>query len=452
MTQPRKTIDIAVVGTGPAGLAAALAVAKTGLHVALVGPGFTPKGRHQDRRTAALFAGSVEFLRNLDLWPQCEAASAPISAIRMIDGRQALLRAPEVVFQARDAGRPEFGFNVPNQVLTTALWRKVAETKSITVCETSDVTALEIAAPDAKPAEAVLHLGDAASDGKISACLVVAADGRHSLCREAAGIKHQSWSYPQTAIACAFEHDRPHGGISTEFHLEHGPVTVVPMPGNASSLVWVTNPATADTLMSAHEPAFLERLEHILGGLLGPLSNLSQRAAFPLSALAPETCAANGVVLVGEAAHVIPPIGAQGLNLGLRDGAVLADCIARSLSQDRPAADLQTLQSYNDARLFDIRSRTNVVDLLNRSLLTDLVPAHLLRGAGLHMLKAFAPLRRWVVKEGLEPSSVSPSLMRPDGCQKLQNLMRRAAEPSDEKGRNSSGSGAVTHNYQPARP
>ena len=400
--------DIAVVGTGPVGLTAALVLAETGLRVALVGPGSQPTERHEDRRTAALFAGSIELLRNLNVWDACAEESAPLNALRILDGRKALLRAPEVIFHAKDVNRTEFGFNVPNRTLTNALWPAVKTTdRNLTLIETDAVTSVDLS-----NRAGVLHLADGST---VEAELLVGADGRRSICRTGAGITTQSWTYPQTAVTCTFDHDRKHHGVSTEFHHTAGPLTVVPLPGNASSLVWVTSPQHAKSLLALEDTAFTKLLETELNGLLGDIGSISKRAAFPLSTLTAEQFAANGVALVGEAAHVIPPIGAQGLNLGLRDCAVLADCIAQAIQQERPITAKKTLASYDRARRFDIHSRTNAVDVFNRSLLSAFLPAHLARGAGLHILKNIAPLRRWVVQEGLTPTGVAPNLMRVGG-------------------------------------
>ncbi len=416
LTAPSRHFDITVVGTGPAGLTAALTLAETGQQVALVGPDEQPDGRHEDRRTAALFAGSIELLRNLEIWPTCRAACAPLKGIRMLDGRDALLRAPEVVFHARDAGMSEFGFNVPNHALTKSLWQRVRATSdNITLIATKAVTSI-----DRMETHSDINLAEGQA---VRTTLLVGADGRKSICRNSAGISDKTWSYPQTAIACTFTHSRAHHDISTEFHYQHGPLTVVPMPDNASSLVWVTSTDNAASLLKLDDDTFVRALEQPLNGLLGDIGDIAKRAAFPLSAMTADQFGANGVALIGEAAHVIPPIGAQGLNLGLRDCAVLADCVADAIRSGSSIAAQETMIAYDRARNFDIRSRTNAVDIFNRSLLTSFLPAHLARGLGLHALKTFAPLRRWMVREGLTPTGVSPVLMQINGREKFKTAL-----------------------------
>ena len=399
--------EVAVVGGGPAGLAAALALGRLGLDVALVAPLHRAPGQPEDERTAALLPGSVELMRNLGAWRQAGSEGEAISAIRIIDDTGALLRAPEVLFSAAEVGLEAFGFNVPNRALVAALEEAVRAPASAVAVHEAGVEALEIGTGSVR-----LHLR---GGGRLEAGLVVGADGRNSVSRRSAGIAARSWSYPQSALVCSFTHGRAHGGVSTEFHRSGGPVTTVPLPGRASSLVWVDRPEAAERLARLEQASFRMRLEEQLNGLLGPAGTIGARAVFPLSGLAAERLGARRVALVGEAGHVLPPIGAQGLNLGLRDVAALADCLADALRLGRDPGGPETLEAYTEARRIDVASRVMTVDLLNRSLISDLLPVHLARGLGLHALKAIGPLRRLVVREGLQPSLSAPALMQPGG-------------------------------------
>jgi 2-octaprenyl-6-methoxyphenol hydroxylase len=391
--------DASVVGAGPAGLAAALGLARLGMRVLIVS---TPRA-HADNRTSALFTGSVQLLRNLGAWDDCRGAAEALTAVRIVDDMGALLRAPEVLFTAAEVGLQAFGYNVPNAILVEALRRQVNAAGTITLIETAPVTELVIAAD-----KVGVRLADETS---LDAGLVVGADGRNSLCRNAAGIEARAWSYDQSALTCTFSHQRPHNGVSTEFHRPAGPLTVVPAPGRASSLVWVERPAVARRLADLDDAAFRSALEARLQGLLGPIGEIGARGVFPLSGLTADVAGANRVALVGEAAHVIPPIGAQGLNLGFRDAAILADCVGDALQTGGDVGGPETLAAYARARRTDVAARAWSIDLLNRSLISGLLPVQLMRGLGLHALKAIKPLRRLAIREGLAPSFVTPRLM-----------------------------------------
>lgn len=411
----------AVVGGGPAGLAAALALAEAGLDVALAGPPHRPAGPSRDQRTAALFAGSITLLKNLGVWDGVASYSEPIKGIRLIDDREAFLRAPEVVFTAEEAGLDVFGFNVPNEELVAALRKRALSPGSgVDVIETAGVEKLELGAGTAR-----LHLKEGTS---FEAPLVAGADGRGSLCRAAAGITTKSWSYPQAALACWFTHTRGHNQISTEFHRAAGPFTVVPLPGLASSLVWVEEPQEAQRLAALDDEALRQTLERRLQGLLGSLTEIGPRTVFPLSGLTADVFARNRVALIGEAGHVIPPIGAQGLNLGFRDGAALADSVADAMGAGRDIGGAETMSTYSSLRAPDVTQRIWTVDLLNRSLISPLLPVHLLRGLGLFALKAVGPLRRALIHEGLQPSYSVPSLMQTGGPARLAARAGRKVE------------------------
>ncbi len=395
--------DVGIVGGGPAGFAAALSVAQQGLSVALLAPPPTRK----DNRTAALFTGSVRLLENLGVWPACRAAGEPLRAIRIVDDTGSLLRAPEVLFSASEVGLETFGYNVPNLSLVEALRAQAATTAALTLAETVGVKALDISAN---------QVGLELAEGRqVTLRLAIGADGRNSLSRQAAGIGARTWAYDQSALTCTFTHQRAHDGVSTEFHRTGGPLTVVPAPGHSSNLVWVERPAVARRLAALDDAAFGETLEARLQGLLGPIETVSARALFPLSGLKADVAGQNRVALVGEAAHVIPPIGAQGLNLGLRDAAILADCIGDALKEGRDCGGPEMLTAYTRARSLDIATRAWSIDVLNRSLISGFLPVQIMRGLGLHALKAIGPLRRLAIREGLAPSFVTPRLMRSAG-------------------------------------
>lgn len=413
----------AVVGGGPAGLAAALALGRAGADVLLAAPPYRVAGKFHDMRTAALFAGSIELLKNVGAWDLIAPQSAPIEAIRIIDDTGALLRAPEVVFTASEVGRDTFGWNVPNAALVSGLLAAASNPDSrVAVHETAGIARVDISR---ETAILTSQEGDT-----FAAQIVAGADGRNSICRAAAGITTRTWRYEQAAVVASFRHTRPHHSISTEFHRPSGPLTTVPLPGLASSLVWVERPDEAQRLAALDDDAFRSALDERLQGLLGTIGEIIPRATFPLSGLTANAFGANRVALVGEAGHVIPPIGAQGLNLGLRDAATLAGCVATALAEGRDPGGAQTLDAYSAQRRPDVTSRIATVDVLNRSLISGLLPVHLARGLGIVALHALPPLRRFAIREGLQPSGELPDLLKPDGTRLIQQRSQPGARTS----------------------
>jgi 2-octaprenyl-6-methoxyphenol hydroxylase len=394
-----QTVDVAVVGAGPAGLVAGLALAASGLTTAVVGPASDPR----DGRSAALFQGSVDLLKRLGAWPLISAVAEPLDAIRLVDATGALFRAPEVTFRASEIGQDAFGYNVPNAALTAALEQLASGRLQRMV--TPAVTSI-----DTGPDGVTLITQDGTV---LSAKLIAAADGRNSPSRAAAAIATRSWRYDQAALVCTFAHARPHKNVSTEFHRRAGPLTVVPGPGQTSNLVWVDTVAEAERLFALSDADFSTELTRHISGLLGTLTQLSPRRMFPLSGQTAEPLAQNRIALIGEAGHVIPPIGAQGLNLGFRDAAMLAEIATEARDSGVDIGSAATMQRYDAARRPDVTSRVWTVDVLNRSLLSSYAPVHMLRGMGLFALSTLPPLRQRIMREGMAPAQSTPKLMQP---------------------------------------
>jgi 2-octaprenyl-6-methoxyphenol hydroxylase len=375
---------IAVVGAGPVGLAAALSLSDAGHAVTLVAPSRPPA----DERTSALLAGSVALLDQIGVWQEIAADAAPLRTMRIIDGTKRLIRAPEVAFDASEIGLGAFGYNIANAVLVAALETAVA-TRSIKRREAF----VEAVAPGDEAVGLALSTGET-----LSAKLVVAADGRRSKVRDGVGIEIQSWRYDQAALVCNLSHAVPHGETSTEFHTEAGPFTLVPLPGKRSSLVWMDRPAETERRLQLGEQDLAAEVEARAGSILGLMAIDGKRQMFPLSGMNARRFASGRVMLAGEAAHLFPPIGAQGLNLGYRDVTAMAEILAGR--QDDPgAADLLT--AYDRARRGDVFTRTAAVDALNRTLLSEFLPVQALRGASLFLLERVPPLRRLAMRQGV---------------------------------------------------
>jgi 2-octaprenyl-6-methoxyphenol hydroxylase len=384
---PDRRNQVAVVGGGPAGLLAALLVARAGAAVTLIAP--PPR---EDARTTALLEGSVEILRKAGIWSAISDGAAPLQKLRIVDGSRRLFRAPEVTFAAAEIGVEAFGWNVANAALTAALGQALAREPAVRIVAEE--------ARSYEPREDGVSV-IAASGERIDAALAIAADGRNSLLRDAAGIGFRSHKPAQTALAFSTAHERPHDGVSTEIQSEEGPFTLVPLPGRHSSVVWVAKPDEAERLLALPREALGAAATEKSGRLLGAMTIDSRVGSFPITVGVATRFAANRTLLVGEAGHALPPIGAQGLNLGVRDAARAALVIAEALAAGRDLGDQTTMRAYARARAADVLTRTAATDLLNRSLLTSFAPAHIARGLGLGLLAHVGPLRRLVMREGL---------------------------------------------------
>lgn len=384
------TSDIVVVGGGPTGLTAALVSARQGFSVILLAPSGSQV--ESDARTTALMVPAIDLLKDLKIWDEIAQNAGPLRTLRIIDDTKRLLRAPLVDFHADEIGEDAFGYNIPNQILNAALESAV---------KASSIKRLDAMASSVSfgKTAALVTLSDGV---EIETNLVVGADGGQSNVRQAAGIDVRRWEYDQTACVLAFDHARSHEGVSSEFHTPEGPFTQVPLPGNRSSLVWVMKPEKAELLVELDEDELCIRIEQQMQAMLGKISNVTRPQIWPLSSAIAHKFAANRVVLIGQAAHVFPPIGAQGLNLGFRDIADLGTALSRS--SDDAGSDSVT-STYNRNRLADVYLRTGAVDALNRSLLSGFLPLQAGRALGMSVLKHVGPLRALLMREGVKPGS-----------------------------------------------
>jgi 2-octaprenyl-6-methoxyphenol hydroxylase len=396
--------DIIVAGAGSAGLSAAIALAQAGFDVICAGK--IPA--HAPGRTVALFDGSLRFYKALGLWSRFAAETAPLEKIRLVDDTGSLFRLPPVEFSAREIGLDAFGENIENDVLVAGLAEIARATPRLTLIE----SLIAGVAPEADAIAVTLDDGR-----RVAGRLVVAADGRKSIARDAAGIDVEAWPYPQTALTVLLEHDQPHRDVSTEFHTRSGPCTLVPMVGrpgapHRSSLVWLMSPREAERRMALSDAALAAEIEKQIHFIHGPTRVSGPRGAFPMGGLKAKAFAARRIALIAETAHVFPPIGAQGLNLSLRDIATLVETVEDARDEGRDIGGGETLGAYDKGRRADVTTRVRGVDALNRSLLADVVPVDFLRGAGLIALANLGPLRRALMREGVMPRGRPPRLMR----------------------------------------
>ncbi|PZM11309.1 UbiH/UbiF family hydroxylase [Rhizobium tubonense] len=393
-----KHVDVTVVGGGLAGMIAAIAIARGGRQVTLA----APSSSKPDGRTTALMDQSIRFLERLAIWDKILPNAAALSTMQIVDGTKRLLRAPTVAFRAAEIGLEAFGYNMPNTALIGALDDAVRSEGNIARI---DAAATSV---DIRDRGVTVTLDNSET---IESSFIVGSDGRHSMVRESAGIGLKTWSYPQSAMVLNFAHSSPHQNVSTEFHTESGPFTQVPLPGNRSSLVWVQRPEEAAVNATKSMEELGRLVEDRMQSLLGKVTVEPGVQVWPLSGMTAQRFGKGRAALIGEAAHVFPPIGAQGLNLSLRDVMVLTEILS-----DHPQEPIRASvgDSFDRKRRVDIISRTASVDMLNRSLLSDFLPVQVLRAAGLHVLSALPPLRNIVMREGIEPGrgfKIMPSML-----------------------------------------
>lgn len=377
--------DILVIGGGLAGLAAAVSLARADVSVIHVAP-----PAPADRRTSALMMPSVDFLRETGLVDDPAAIGEALTAIRIIDATRRLIRAPETLFDAEEIDLRAFGWNFANAKLLeqfrAAIPAGALETRNLAV------TAYRREGP-----LGVVILADGTS---LRAPLVVGADGKKSLIRTAAGISAREHSFEEAALVCDLELGRSIGGTSIEFHYPHGPFTLVPAGGRRANLVWIDQEPVLRRIQAGGADTLHAALQERSQRLFGSIELASPSFVFPLSTLSVDTAGRDGVALVGESAHAFPPIGAQGLNLGLRD---VADLLAAVEASDRSQADwgMAASADYAKRRAGDLARTGGMVDTLFRSLLAAMIPSQALRAGGLWALKLLPPLRRQAFDLGM---------------------------------------------------
>jgi len=399
--------EVAIVGSGLVGLALVKGLIDQGRSAVLI----APKTEEPDGRTSALLINSIAFLDQLGLWEEARAFAYPLKTMRIIDGTNRLVRASQTDFKSVEIEQEAFGYNIENKKLAELIQSNIANAKTLTKIEARLKTL------------AIQENGDTSletENGKnVTANLVIACDGRNSIARQALEIGERSWDYPQIALVGNFSHTLPHNDTSTEFHTETGPYTLVPLGQNRSSLVCVVDARSAEFLQSLEGEALNLELERRMQSILGKIKLEASLKQFPLSGMIARQFAKQNVLLAGEAAHVFPPIGAQGLNLGFRDASTALDLVSK-IDWNAPAVSLRSVgESYHAKRSADIMARTASVDLLNRSLLSDFLPIQTGRSLGLYALNTLSPLRRLLMHEGVAPGS---SMKNPFG--RLSQKMR----------------------------
>jgi 2-octaprenyl-6-methoxyphenol hydroxylase len=403
MAAPEKLdAEVLIVGGGMVGLTLGCTLAGAGIDVVVVDREDPARltGAAFDGRASAIAWGSRQALAGAGLWDGMAAHAEPILEIRVSDGDSPLF----LHYDHRDLGTEPLGYMVENRHIREALFAAAARHGSLRlVAPASPATIVR----SATGVEGLLEDGT-----EIRARLAIAAEGRASPLREQAGIGVTAWRYGQTGIVCTVAHERPHRGIAHERFLPAGPFAILPLTGDRSSLVWTERAALAPGLVALDDDAFLAELSRRFGGFLGALEVAGPRWTYPLALLHAERYVDRRLALVGDAAHAIHPIAGQGLNLGLRDVAALAEAIvdARRLGLDIGGADV--LARYQRWRRFDSVLLIAATDGLNRLFSNDLAPIRLARDLGLAAVNRIAPLKRFFMRHAMGTVGTLPRLVR----------------------------------------
>ncbi len=392
----RINCEILIAGGGVAGLSAACTFAAAGFETLCVDPvppitDAAQKGA--DLRSTAFLLPSVELLTESGLWERLAPHAAPLSIMRILDaGGEAGVVREEADFLAADLGLPAFGYNLPNTLLREKMLGFLAKLPNFQLLAPESVGKLT---PRSTGALVQLASGD-----QVAAKLVIAADGRNSPLREQFGIAVKTWRYGQKALVFNTRHTTPHQNISTEIHRTGGPFTLVPTENPfTSAVVWMERGPRAAALFAMEDAAFNAALTQRACGTLGAIEVSGKRALWPIIAQRAERLNGPRTALLAEAAHVIPPIGAQGLNMSLADLKHLKTLVIEERDADIGAPEL--LQKYHRARWHDMATRIKGVDLLNRASMAGSPMLKELRRTGLKTLHSIKPLRDELMKRGL---------------------------------------------------
>jgi 2-octaprenyl-6-methoxyphenol hydroxylase len=395
--------ELLIAGGGLNGLLLSIACAGAGLDVALVDREDPAVMLDQgfDGRSSAIAYGSQQVLSALGLWPLVADNAEPIREIRVADDNSSLFLHYD--HRELDAGTP-LGWIIENRVLRRALIECARSLPTLSFLAPLQVDGVDTSA---FAAEAAL------SDGRrLSGRLVAAADGAGSPLRRAAGIRVVEWRYPQTAIVTTVRHERPHSGIAVEHFLPAGPFAILPMTGNRSSIVWTERAELAGGLIALPDTAFAAELVARFGDFLGMVEPVGPRWTYPLQLMLAERYVDRRLALVGEAAHVIHPIAGQGLNLGIRDVAALAEIIIDSRRLGLDIGDDPLLRRYQQWRRLDALLLAAVTDGLNRLFSNSIAPLRLVRDLGLAAVDRLPPVKRFLMRDAMGITGDLPRLVR----------------------------------------
>jgi 2-octaprenyl-6-methoxyphenol hydroxylase len=398
--------DIAIVGGGLNGPILALALAQAGISTTVI-DALTTKVRKNpsfDGRSYAVALTSQRLLNNIGLWGDIKDNAQPMLEIKVSDGRAG--EGPSPFFMHFDHAEIEdgpMGYMVQDRYLRRTLLDAITSNPNIT--HLSDQT---VVSQDAANGGITVTL---ASGKAITARALIGCDGRGSGTAQRAGIKRIGWGYGQTALVCAIEHEKPHGGIAHQFFMPAGPLAILPLTGNRSSIVWSETEANATAFNALSDEEYLTMLRPRFGDFLGEISLAGARYSYPLALSMTDRLVADRVALVGDAAHGLHPIAGQGLNAGMRDIAALFQIISEAQKRGEDYGNLAVLKRYEEWRRFDNTALALTTDTFNKLFSNDNPLLRLGRDLGMGLINAVPSLRRVIIREAAGLSGDLPDLM-----------------------------------------
>lgn len=399
--------DIIIVGGGLNGPALALAAAQAGFRVAIIDrlPVDRRKKADFDGRSYALALASQRLLRSIGIWDRIADNAQPMLEIKVTDGRAGEGPSPWMMhFDHAEIEEGPMGYMVEDRHLRRAFLDAMAADDRITHLAGETVIAQAVTS-----AQATVTL---ASGQTVTGALVVGSDGRQSGTATRAGITRTGWDYGQTAVVCAVEHEKPHGGVAHQFFMPAGPLAILPLTGNRCSIVWSEKAARAAELAAMRDDDFLAALRPAFGSFLGQISLAGARFTYPLGLTLANSLIADRIALIGDAAHGVHPIAGQGLNAGLRDVAALIDVLTEARARGEDIGMPPVLQRYQQWRRFDTATLAIATDAFNRLFSNDNPLLRAARDIGMGLVNAAPGLRRGFIREAAGLTGDLPRLMR----------------------------------------
>jgi 2-octaprenyl-6-methoxyphenol hydroxylase len=399
--------DIVITGGGLAGTSLALALAQGGHSVTLIDAikGSVRKNAAFDGRSYAIALASQRFLNAIGLWDKLADNAQPMLEIKVTDGRAGEGPSPFFLhFDHAEIEEGPMGYMVEDRHLRRALIEAVAATDRIThidgdlvVSQTVDRGRVTV---------------DLSSGTSVTGQLLVGADGRRSGTAKRAGIKRTEWGYDQTALVCAIAHEKPHNGIAHQFFMPPGPLAILPLQGNRSSIVWSETTKDAERIHGLSDADYLDHLRPRFGSFLGEISLAGKRYTYPLNLSLAQSLIAERVALVADAAHGVHPIAGQGLNAGLRDIAALAETITDARRRGEDFGSQTVLETYQRWRRFDTATLAIATDGFNRLFSNDNPLLRVARDIGMGTIQSIPALRRGFIREAAGLTGDLPRLMQ----------------------------------------